>query len=202
MSRSTGRSNVARRCRRRSAGGPWPGYLQGLGGGPRGRIRAESSGAGLGGRVSFTIPVAEEAGDNSPGSVATRRRGEPGHPRIPAVDDDPQAVEYVQRILLQAGYLPLVTGDPEEVAGLIQTGEPDRVPLDLVPPGTDGIKLIQRVPALGDQPVIFLSLYGRGETIARALEIGAADYVVKLFSPTELVARTRAALRRYSGPPG
>ena len=53
---------------------------------------------------------------------------------------------------------------------------------------------------LADLPVIFISGYGRDETIARALEAGAEDYVVKPFSPTELTARIRAALRRRSNP--
>ena len=67
-------------------------------------------------------------------------------------------------------------------------------------PGTDGIQLMQTVPELADLPVIFISGYGRDETIARALEAGADDYIVKPFSPTELTARIRAALRRRAGP--
>ena len=67
-------------------------------------------------------------------------------------------------------------------------------------PGTDGVELMQTVPELADLPVIFISGYGRDETIARALEAGAEDYVVKPFSPTELTARIRAALRRRSNP--
>ena len=59
---------------------------------------------------------------------------------------------------------------------------------------------MQTVPELADLPVIFISGYGRDETIARALEAGAEDYVVKPFSPTELTARIRAALRRRSNP--
>ena len=55
---------------------------------------------------------------------------------------------------------------------------------------------MQTLPALAGLPVIFVSVYGREETVARALEAGAADYVVKRFSPGELVARVRAALRR------
>ena len=53
---------------------------------------------------------------------------------------------------------------------------------------------------LEDLPVIFISAYGRDETIAKALDAGAADYIVKPFSPTELTARVRAALRRRAGP--
>ena len=59
---------------------------------------------------------------------------------------------------------------------------------------------MQEVPELSDLPVIFISGYGRDETVAAALEAGAADYIVKPFSPTELVARVRAALRRREEP--
>ena len=68
--------------------------------------------------------------------------------------------------------------------------------LDLLLPGADGIELMENVPELADLPVIFISAYGRDETIARALERGAVDYIVKPFSATELTARVRAALRR------
>ena len=67
-------------------------------------------------------------------------------------------------------------------------------------PGNDGIELMERVPELSDVPVIFLSAYGRDQIVAWALESGADDYVVKPFSPTELAARIRAALRRREAP--
>ncbi len=67
-------------------------------------------------------------------------------------------------------------------------------------PGADGIELMETVPELADLPVIFISAYGRDETVARALEKGAADYLVKPFSATELTARVQAALRKHAGP--
>ena len=94
----------------------------------------------------------------------------------------------------------MVTGDPEEVSGLIRTERPRLVLLDLMLPGTDGIELMERVPELADLPVIFISGYGRDETVVRALEAGAADYIVKPFSPMELTARIRAALRKQAEP--
>ena len=169
-----------------------------------GRIWAESAGAGLGTRFTFTIPAVEEVGNGDATSRARtpgrRRRADPGRTRVLVVDDDPQALLYVRDTLQQAGYEPLGTGEPEEVPGLIKTRQPDLVLLDLLLPGTDGIELMQRVPALAERPVIFLSAYGRDETIARALEAGAADYIVKPFSPTELVARIQAALRKRNAP--
>ena len=169
-----------------------------------GRIWAESGGVGQGTRVTFTLPVADEADPGAAPGVARRqaraRRDERELPRILVVDDDPQALRYVRDALAAAGYAPVVTGDPEEVAHLVTTTQPQLVLLDLMLPGTDGLALMDRVPELADRPVIFISGYGRDETIARALETGAADYLVKPFSPTELVARVRAALRRRAAP--
>ena len=165
-----------------------------------GRIRAESGGVGLGARFTFTIPVAEAASDRP----AQARPGPPGHAPdavpILVVDDDPETLRHLRDTLAEAGYAPLVTGDPGELARLIRAEKPRLVLLDLMLPGTDGIELMQTVPELADLPVIFISGYGRDETIARALEAGADDYVVKPFSPTELTARIRAALRRRSNP--
>ena len=68
-------------------------------------------------------------------------------------------------------------------------------------PGTDGIELMEAVPEMADLPVVFISGYGRDETIAKALQKGAADYIIKPFSPTELVARVQAVLRRVPSRP-
>ncbi len=167
-----------------------------------GRIRAESEGPGRGTRFTFTVPVADEtraaqglAPEKSRLAVAGR-----GQTRILVVDDDPQMLRYVRDALTESGYAPVVTGDPEEVAGLVRMHKPGLVLLDLLLPGTDGIALMEEVPELTDLPVIFISAYGRDETIVRALDAGASDYVVKPFSPSELAARVRAALRRVAGP--
>ena len=116
------------------------------------------------------------------------------------VDDDPQALRYVRDTLVKAGYRPVVTGDPEEALRLMEEDRPLLALLDLMLPGADGIELMQSILAISDVPVIFLSAYGREELIARAFDMGAVDYVVKPFSPTELSARIRAALRRRAAP--
>ena len=165
-----------------------------------GRIWAESDGEGLGARFTFTIPVVVEAGtDPAAGSArlsAPSRRSERGQKRILVVDDDPQALRQVRDALAKLGYAPVVTADPEEVPRLLEAEKPHLVLLDLMLPGTDGIELMQGIFDIADVPVIFLSVYGQDEVIARAFDTGAADYVVKPFSPTELAARIRAALRR------
>ena len=164
-----------------------------------GRIRAESAGPGLGATVAFTLPVAGES--NAEPAAAPAPGGKPAErARILVVDDDPRTLRSVRDTLSAAGYAPLVTGEPAELAHIIRSEKPRLVLLDLVLPGKDGIALMNEVPELSDLPVIFLSGYGRDETVAAALDAGAADYIVKPFSRTELVARVRAALRRREEP--
>ncbi|WP_428276357.1 response regulator [Candidatus Palauibacter sp.] len=166
-----------------------------------GRIRAESGGPGLGARFTFTLPAA--AGEAAaPGADGPERptllRRE--RTRVLVLDDDPLMLRFVRDAIAAAGWTALPTGDPRELERLIDVERPDLVLLDLVLPGIDGIELMKRIPELAELPVIFISGYGNDETIARALELGAADYIVKPFSPTELVARIRAALRRRDRP--
>ena len=160
-----------------------------------GRIQAESDGAGRGTRFAFTLPVADSSAESvapRPGQSVEALKGT----RVLVVDDDPRTLRQVRDALASGGYIPLVTGDPAELPGLIQSERPDLVLLDLVLPDADGIELMASIPELASLPVVFISGYGRDETIARALESGAADYIVKPFSPTELRARVGAALRR------
>ena len=164
-----------------------------------GRIRAESAGPGQGATVTFTLPVAGAPGAGAD-AVPPPSRQPAEKARILVVDDDPRMLRSVRDALAAAGYAPLVTGEPAELARIIRSEKPRLALLDLILPGQDGIELMQEIPELSDLPVIFISGYGRDETVARALEAGAADYIVKPFSPTELVARVRAALRRHEAP--
>ena len=165
-----------------------------------GRIRAESDGLGLGSRFTFTLPAVEERGRRAARRPRRSQRREPEPVRILCVDDDPQTLRDVRDALTRSGYAPVVTGDPEDVPRLMAEEPPRLVLLDLVLPGSGGIELMERVREIADVPVIFLSAYGQDEVIARAFDEGAADYVVKPFSPTELAARIRAALRQRGAP--
>ena len=166
-----------------------------------GRIRAESEGPGLGARFVFTLPAVEEApSERVPPALSPRQEAQAGE-TILVLDDDPQTLRYVRGALSDAGYNPIVVAEPEEVILTMEESLPDLVLLDVVLPDADGIGVMRDVLSVADVPVIFISAYGRGQVVARAFEAGADDYIVKPFSPTELVARVRAALRRRAGSP-
>ena len=166
-----------------------------------GRIWAESDGPGLGARFIFTIPTAEEAGSVSPPlpsqvAVPPERGRRPEQFRVVIVDDDPQAIRNIIDALPTSSYQCIATSDPDDALRLVEQERPHLVLLDLMLPGTGGIDLMTEIKGARDVPVIFVSAYGQDRLIARAFRMGADDYVVKPFSPTELVARVSAALRR------
>ena len=169
-----------------------------------GRIWVESDGPATGARFTFTMPVLEQediaaAVQQAPSSIQSRQVLTE-QVRILAVDDDPQALRYVRDALMRAGYHPIVTGNADEVSQLMSEEKPDLVLLDLMLPGSDGTQLMKDILDIADVPVIFLSAYGQEDVIARAFDLGASDYMVKPFSPTELAARIRAALRKRTPP--
>ena len=165
-----------------------------------GRIWAESDGPGRGSRFTFTIPAVDELVTGTARLSDRSHLSERRHPRILCVDDDPQTLRYVRQALSKAGCTPVVTADPDDAFRLIEESKPHLVLLDLVLPGNDGIELMRDIRMMTDVPIIFLSVYGQEDVIARAFEMGAEDYIVKPFSSTELAARIRAALRRRSAP--
>ena len=167
-----------------------------------GRIRVESDGPGKGAVITFTLPAAPDAierGRATDAPDAAQQAGAPP-PRVLVVDDDPNMLRLVRDALSAAGFSPAVTSGEGDLGSIVRREKPRLVLLDLMLPGADGIELLRTLPELADVPVIFISGYGRDETVARALEAGAADYLVKPFSPTELAARVRAALRRADDP--
>ena len=165
-----------------------------------GRIRAESDGPGRGAKFTFTIPAAEEAAAELSRSSPRSRKRETGQGRVLVVDDDPQTLRYVRGTLTEAGYEPTVTADPDEALVLMEEVRPSLVLLDMMLPGADGIELMRDILRVAAVPVIFLSVYDQDQVLARAFEQGASDYIVKPFSPMELVARVRAAIRRLALP--
>ena len=166
-----------------------------------GRIWVESRGEGDGARFTFTIPIAPDAEGEIPESstrgIRMTSTGE--QTRVLSIDDDPQILRYLRNTLSDAGYLPIATGNPNEMLHLFEMERPHLVLLDVRLPGTSGFELLESLREISEVPVIFLSGSSGDETIARGLELGASDYIVKPFSPTELIARIETALRKGTG---
>jgi DNA-binding response OmpR family regulator len=118
------------------------------------------------------------------------------------VEDEPTIAEVVSRYLERAGYLTLVASDGHEA--LVTAGErwPDLVVLDLMLPRIDGLEVMRRLRERdrGRLPIILLTAKGEESDRIVGLRLGADDYVVKPFSPAELVARVDAVLRRVDAP--
>ena len=117
------------------------------------------------------------------------------------VDDDPHIRQLLQFAFTKAGLDTVEAGDGEEALDVVARHAPDLVVLDINMPRMDGLEFCKRVRAESDLPILFLS--SRDDEIDRILgiELGGDDYVVKPFSPREVVARSMAILRRTSAKP-
>ena len=119
------------------------------------------------------------------------------------VDDEPTIGEVVCRYLQRAGYETHVAHDGVEAVEMAAARAPDLVVLDLMLPRVDGLEAMRRIQALGGRRTAIILLTARGEESDRiiGLRLGADDYIVKPFSPAELVARVDAVLRRIDTVP-
>jgi DNA-binding response OmpR family regulator len=125
--------------------------------------------------------------------------GRAGTARVLVVEDDPTVAEVVARYLDRDGYEVEVIGDGRAAIAACEASRPDLVILDVMLPGLDGFEVCRRLREDGALPVIMLTARGEASERIHGLELGADDYVVKPFSPRELVARVAAVLRRASG---
>jgi DNA-binding response OmpR family regulator len=116
--------------------------------------------------------------------------------RILVVDDEPMVTEVVQRYLVRDGFEVSTAGNGDEAIALAQRWDPDLVVLDLMLPGKDGLEVCRTLRRDSRVPIIMLTARGEETDRIVGLEIGADDYIVKPFSPRELVARIKAVLRR------
>ena len=106
----------------------------------------------------------------------------------------------MKRVLGEAGYEATLTTDPLEVVGIVEVEEPDLILLDLNLGATSGLELLKRIREFSGVPAIFLTASDRTEDTVAALKLGADDYITKPFSPSELLARIEATLRRRALP--
>ena len=122
-----------------------------------------------------------------------------GKPRVLIVEDEDAQAEMLRYNFDREGFDVLVAADGEEAMLAVEEQQPDLVLLDWMLPGTSGIAVCQRLrarPETRSLPIIMLTARGEEGDRIRGFESGADDYVVKPFSPSELVARVRAVMRR------
>lgn len=112
------------------------------------------------------------------------------------VDDEPIVREVLSRYLERGGYEVGTAADGNAALDQFSACEPDLVLLDLMLPGIDGIEVFKRIRRRSSTPVIMLTARGEETDRIAGLELGADDYVVKPFSPREVIARVGAVLRR------
>jgi two-component system, OmpR family, response regulator ResD len=119
------------------------------------------------------------------------------------VDDEPTIAEVVARYLERAGYRTRVAADGVQAIEVAASQHPDLVVLDLMLPGLDGLEVMRRLREQDRDRIAVILLTAKGEESDRVigLRLGADDYVVKPFSPAELVARVDAVLRRVDTSP-
>jgi DNA-binding response OmpR family regulator len=115
---------------------------------------------------------------------------------ILVAEDEPQIATLVRDYLEHAGFAVLTTTDGHGALALARTRRPDAIVLDLGLPDLDGLDVIRSLRRDLETPILVLTARGDETDRVSGLEMGADDYVVKPFSPKELVARVRALLRR------
>jgi len=115
------------------------------------------------------------------------------------VDDEPRIVEIARDYLARAGFRVLTAGDGPAALAAARAARPDLVVLDLALPEMDGLDVARTLRRESEVPIIMLTARADEADRLVGLELGADDYIVKPFSPKELVARVRAVLRRWDG---
>jgi len=116
--------------------------------------------------------------------------------KILIVDDDRELRELVGFVVRRAGYEAVEAASGPEAVRQHAAERPDLVLLDVNLPGFDGFEVCRRIRAESDTPVMMLTVRGEEADQVRGLDLGADDYLAKPFSPTALLARVRAVLRR------
>lgn len=113
-------------------------------------------------------------------------------------DDNMQISSILEEYVRKEGYTPIQAYDGEEALKLFTARKPDVVLLDVMMPKMDGFEVCREIRKQSDTPVIMITARGEDFEKIMGLDIGADDYIIKPFSPSEVMARIRAVLRRIS----
>ena len=116
---------------------------------------------------------------------------------ILVAEDEPQTAQLIEFKLKQQGYNVTIVSNGEQALKMVGVSRPNLVILDGMMPVMDGFEVLRRIRSDGDSrdlPVIMLTAKSREKDVVTGLELGASDYIVKPFSPAELVARVKKVL--------
>lgn len=120
-------------------------------------------------------------------------------PRVMIVEDEPKIAALLADYLAHAGFTSCIVDNGNDVLARLRDWRPDALLLDIMLPGKDGLTLCREIREFSTLPILMVT--ARAEEIDRllGLEFGADDYILKPFSPREVVARVKAVLRRSAG---
>lgn len=119
--------------------------------------------------------------------------------KLLVVDDEPDTVVLLKHILLREGFDVAGAANGKEAIQKINEIQPSLILLDMMMPEMDGWQTIDKVQEISDVPIIILSAMNQTDSIIRALQMGADDYITKPFNKSEVVARIESVLRRSGG---
>ncbi len=115
---------------------------------------------------------------------------------ILVIEDDQDMLQLLRRVLESEGYRVVLAADGAYGMTLLREAKPDLVLLDIMMPGPDGFTTLNSIRQYSNVPVIMVTAKRETETLQRAIDLGADDYLKKPFWPEELLARIKAKLRR------
>ena len=119
--------------------------------------------------------------------------------KVLIIDDNEQITSILAEYVKKEGYLPIVAIDGEEALSKFNDEKPDILLLDVMMPKIDGFSVCRQVRNISNVPIIMITARGEDFEKIMGLEIGADDYIVKPFSPGEVIARIKAIMRRIKG---
>ena len=122
----------------------------------------------------------------------------PVRKKVLVIEDDPTAARLLSHFLAESGHDVIVAGQADAGLRLARFERPDLITLELILPRTDGFQVLEKLredPATASIPVFVISSLSREEDVIRAIDLGAAEYFTKPFSPRIVVAKVRQALR-------
>lgn len=118
--------------------------------------------------------------------------------KILIADDNKQITSILKEYTIKEGYMPLIAHDGEEALSMVEAHKPDVLLLDVMMPNKDGFEVCKQIRKTSNVPIIMITARGEDFEKIMGLEIGADDYMVKPFSPNEVMARIKAIMRRIS----